>query len=313
MQLKRDILEKEEKEEKRHVRVGKARSLYMARKSVLGDTLDSIFDDLGGLGGASEAEHTLRIGEIEPNREQPRRDFDPEKLEFLADSIRQHGLIQPITVRELHDKGVYQIVAGERRWRAARIAGLEEVPVRIMELTDSQTMQIALIENLQREDLNPVEEAAWYQKLIDDYSMTQDKVAKFVGRARSSVANSLRLLMLPDEVLELVRKNMLSLGHCKAIMSAQSTNMMIRLAKDAAAGELSVRETERLAKLSKESGEGNPPKRVTPVKKPFFTETELALGQSLNTKVKVVVGKKTKTLCIEFSSDDELKNIISKF
>jgi ParB family chromosome partitioning protein len=294
-----------------YMRIKEVGKTIMARKSALGDTLDSIFDDLGGGGfldgGGTSGEVTLKIGEIEPNREQPRKDFDQEKLELLADSIKQHGVIQPLTVRELAN-GAFQIVAGERRWRAARIAGLSEVPVRIMELTDTQTMQIALIENLQREDLNPVEEAAGYYELIENYKMTQDQLAKVVGRARSSVANSLRLLTLPVEVLELVQKNLLSKGHCKAIMSAQSTELMIGLARQAAAGELSVRETERLAKEI--SGKKNP---VAIVKKPpFFVETELALAQLLDTRVRIIVGKKKKSLCIDFSTEEELKNIVKE-
>jgi len=287
----------------------------MARKSVLGDTLDSIFDDFDGFGagtlslseGSDGGLQTLKIGEIEPNRDQPRKDFDPEKLALLADSIKQHGLIQPITVREL-PTGTYQIVAGERRWRAARIAEIPEVPVRIMELTDAEAMQIALIENLQREDLNPVEEAAGYYELIETYGMTQDELSKIVGRARSSVANSLRLLTMPIEVLELVQKNLLSKGHCKAIMSAQSTDGMISLARQAAAGDLSVRETERLAKVVSEK------KRPTPIvkKSTFYTETELALSELLDTNVKITDGKK-KLLCIEFSDEDELKEIVNRF
>jgi ParB family chromosome partitioning protein len=281
----------------------------MARKSVLGDTLDSIFDDLDSFSGESTSSglQTLKIGEIEPNREQPREDFDPEKLEALADSIRQHGIIQPLTVREFGD--TFQIVAGERRWRAARIAGLQDVPVRIMELTDSQTMQIALIENLQREDLNPVEEARGYQELIDNYSMTQEQLAKIVGRGRSSVANSLRLLTLPDEVLRLVRKNLLSKGHCKAIMSAQSTEAMLQLSRQAAAGELSVRETERLARLTKEPAAV---KRTAVKKNIFFKETEIALCELFDTTVRIIDGKNKKTLCIDFADEDKLKEILKK-
>jgi ParB family chromosome partitioning protein len=292
----------------------------MARKSVLGDTLDSIFDDMESFGGftgsGSEAAlmgsglQTLKIGDIEPNRDQPRKDFDEEKLELLADSISQNGIIQPITVRE--HSNTYQIVAGERRWRAARIAGLTEVPVRIMELTDSQTMQIALIENLQREDLNPVEEAKGYQELIENYDMTQEELANVVSRARSSVANSLRLLTLPDEVLELMRKNLLSKGHCKAIMSAASTATQISLAKQAASGELSVRETERLARLTKESTDSGK-SQVAPKKNVFFKETEIALSELLNTTVKITDGKNKKTLCIDFADEEELKEIINKF
>ncbi|MCL2071499.1 MAG: ParB/RepB/Spo0J family partition protein [Oscillospiraceae bacterium] len=288
----------------------------MARKSVLGSTLDSIFDDLDGFSGDSGigSLQTMRIGEIEPNREQPRKDFDPEKLDELAESIRQHGLIQPITVRELPNGGAYQIVAGERRWRAARIAALEEVPVRIMELTDAQTMQIAMIENLQREDLNPVEEAKGYQELIESYQMTQEQLAKTVGKARSSVTNALRLLTLPDQVLDLVRKNQLSKGHCKAIMSAQSTAAMIRLAKQAAAGEISVRETERLARITKENPNDKTTQSASASQKSrFIREAEAALAESLNTTVRIVEGKNKKTLCIDFTDEDNLKKIISNF
>ena len=284
----------------------------MARKSVLGNALDSIFDDLDGFGGESISDglQMMRIGEIEPNRDQPRKDFDPERLNELAESIRQHGLIQPITVRELNGSG-FQIVAGERRWRAARIAGLEEVPVRVMELSDSETMQIAMIENLQREDLNPVEEAKGYQELIENYQMTQEQLAGIVNRARSSVTNALRLLTLPDEVLELVRNNQISKGHCKAIMSAQSTASMVRLAKQAAAGELSVRETERLARLTKEDSINHKPRKsAVSQKSTFFQEAEIALAESLNTTVRIVDGKSKKTLCIDFNNEDELKEII---
>jgi ParB family chromosome partitioning protein len=281
----------------------------MAKKSVLGSALDSIFDDVDSFDNSeSSGLQILKISEIEPNRNQPRKDFDPEKLNILADSILQHGLIQPLTVRET-EEGRYQIVAGERRWRAARIAGLSEVPVRIMELSDSQTMQIALIENLQREDLNPVEEAAGYSELIESYDMTQDEVAKIVGRARSSVANSLRLLSLPGEILELVKENKLSKGHCKAILSAQSPEMMLGIAKRAANGELSVRETERIAKkITSEA----PPARKISKKKQFYTETELALSEILKTEVRILDGKKKKTLCIDFTDEEELKSIISK-
>lgn len=293
----------------------------MSRKSVLGDALDSIFDDFDGFGGGGEAVsgglQTMRIGEIEPNRKQPRKDFDQEKLNELAESIRQHGLIQPITVRELPSaSGVsYQIVAGERRWRAARIAGLEDVPVRVMELSDSQTMQIAMIENLQREDLNPVEEAQGYRELIDNYQMTQDELAKTVGKARSSITNSMRLLTLPDEVLDLVRNNQLSKGHCKAIMSAQSTAQMVQLAKRAAAGELSVRETERLAKQTKTDGVSESAKTAKEMEIPniFFKEAELALAETLNTTVRIVDGKGKKTLCIDFADEEKLKEIVKRF
>lgn len=286
----------------------------MAKKSVFGDALDSIFDDLGDFGGDSGSNglQAMLIGEIEPNREQPRKDFDPDKLNELAESIRLHGLIQPITVRELQGGAGYQIVAGERRWRAARIAGLEEVPVRVMELTDAQTMQIAMIENVQREDLNPVEEANGYQELIDRYQMTQEQIAGVVSKPRSSVANSLRLLTLPDEVLNLVRSNQLPMGHCKVIMSVQSTAERIRLAKKVASEGLSVRETEDLVKLEKDTPD-NQKQQKAQQKNAFFREAELALAESLNTAVRIVDGKNKKTLCIDFTDEEELKQIIKKF
>ena len=290
----------------------------MARKKALGDTFDSIFDDdlfgsdtSSGDGGGLKY---LKVGELEPNREQPRRHFNQGKLEELAESITQHGIVQPITVREL-ESGVWQIVAGERRWRAARIAGLDEVPVRVMELTDAQTMQIALIENLQREDLNPIEEASGYRELIDAYSMTQEQLAKAMGRPRSTIANSLRLLALPDGVLELVRDNKLSKGHCKAIMSLTSSKAMAKLAERVLEEGLSVRETERLAKEALENAatQESPAKglRVKTVNS-FYRETELALGQAFSTKVKIIDGKTKKTLCIEFSDEEGLKNILKE-
>jgi ParB family chromosome partitioning protein len=284
----------------------------MARKSALGSGLDSIFDDsvslFAGESGSAGIQ-SLLIGEIEPNREQPRKNFDETKLEELASSIKQHGIVQPITVRE-HGES-YQIVAGERRWRAARIAGLEEVPVRIMELTDVQTMQIALIENLQREDLNPIEEAQGYRELISQFSMTQEQVSGIVGRARSSVANALRLLTLPEKVLELVQKGQLSKGHCKAIMSATSTKLMISLAERAAAGELTVRDTERLARETLTPEAPGKPRTVS-VSNTFYREAELALAEVFNTKIRIVDNGKKKSLCIDFSDDEELKNIIKE-
>ena len=284
----------------------------MAKKSALGDTLDSLFDDFDGFDGDSESGAiTLRIGDIEPNRNQPRKEFDAEKLSQLAESIRQHGLIQPITVRP-HPSGIgYQIVAGERRWRASRIAELEEVPVRVMDLSDEQTMQIALIENLQREDLNPVEEAKGYRELMDNYGMTQERLSEIIGKARSTVTNSLRLLALPEPVLELVQHGHISKGHCKAIMSAGNAAEMIRLAKMAADGEISVRECEKLAKQSREPAADK--RKAVTFANPFFRESALALGSYLNTKVKIVEKGEKKTLCIDFADEEDLKIILSGF
>ncbi|MCL1831922.1 MAG: ParB/RepB/Spo0J family partition protein [Oscillospiraceae bacterium] len=286
----------------------------MAKKKALGGVLDNIFDDdlFGGGAGEGAGIVELKIGDIEPNRDQPRKDFDQAKLEELANSIRQHGIVQPLTVRSYGD--AYQIVAGERRWRAARLAGEDSVPVRVMELTDAQTMQIALIENLQREDLNPIEEAMGFQELIDNYSMTQEQLANVVGRARSSVTNSLRLLNLPDEVIALVRNGKLSKGHCKAIMAAGTTKLMKELARRAAAGELTVRDTERLAAESKVTEKAEKENARKP-RNTYYKETELALGQALGTKVRITDGGngKKKTLCIDFADDEQLKGILDNF
>lgn len=202
----------------------------MAKKSALGDNFTSIFDD-DGLFGTEEAAapQKLKLSEIEPNKKQPRKTFNDEALNALAESIIENGIIQPLTVRPYGD--VYQIVAGERRWRAAKIAGLSEVPVRIMELSDEQTMQIALIENLQREDLNPIEEALGYQQLMDTFDMKQDEVAKRVGKARSSIANSLRLLTLPEDVKKYVSSGEISVGHCKVIIGVPDEKNQRELAQ----------------------------------------------------------------------------------
>ena len=184
----------------------------------LGSGLDSLFSD-----NTTEVQvkKTLRITEIEPNREQPRKNFSDEAITALAESIRDHGMLQPILVRPMED-GSYRIVAGERRWRAARMLGLDEVPVNIKEMTDTEAAQLALIENLQRENLNPVEEALGFKELIEKYGMTQDAVAKTIGRSRSSVSNSMRILALPDRILNMVEDGELSLGHAKALLSFEN-------------------------------------------------------------------------------------------
>ena len=205
----------------------------------LGNGLDSLFED-----NTSEIQvkRTLRISEIEPNRSQPRKNFSDEAISALADSIQEHGMLQPILVRPLNTGG-YQIVAGERRWRAARMLGLDEVPVNIRELSDMETMQIAIIENLQRENLNPVEEAAGYNELIENYGMTQDKVAKMVGRSRSAVANAVRLLALPERVLKMLENGDISAGHGRALLGFDNDEeLLIAMAVKASDGGLTVRQ-----------------------------------------------------------------------
>ena len=215
----------------------------MAKKSGLGTGLDTLFED-NGFGLAQENGTVLRLTEIEPNRNQPRKEFDEQALSELADSIREHGIIQPLLVRPL-ETGGYQLVAGERRWRAARMIGLTEVPVVIKEMTETEVMELALIENLQRQDLNPLEEAAGYRELMTTYGLTQDRVAKRVGKSRSAVANCLRLLTVPEEIQPFLRSGQLSAGHVKALAGMSDREEMVRIAKSAADKGLSVREVER--------------------------------------------------------------------
>ena len=240
----------------------------MAKKAGLGNKFASIFDDDVGVMDSPETGGivTLNINDLEPNKEQPRKEFDPEQLNLLAGSINKHGVIQPLTVREKN--GTYQIVAGERRWRAAKIAGLSEVPVRIMELTDSETAQIALIENLQREDLNPIEEANGYKVLSEKYGLKQEEIAASVGKARSSITNAMRLLELPEEVKELTRQGKLSQGHCKALLSVQDEVKQLELAHKTALEQLSVRQLESLCKALSNNNKKPAIKQIPA----FFTE-----------------------------------------
>ena len=280
----------------------------MAKKSGLGDKFASIFDDGADLmeGGAEgEGLVTLKIGEIEPNKEQPRKEFDTELLNQLAQSITKHGVIQPLTVRE--KDGVYQIVAGERRWRAAKMAGLSEVPVRIMELTDSETAQIALIENLQREDLNIIEEANGYRQLTEKYGLKQEEIAETVGKARSSITNTMRLLELPEEVKELARQGKLSAGHCKALLSVNDEVKQLELAHKAAGEGLSVRQTESLCRTASGKPKKRSAERTVPA---FFTEAEISLKELTGRPVKITPKKNKITLEISCRNEDELRELL---
>lgn len=278
----------------------------MAKKSGLGgDYLDTIFDD--ELFGSEEttAPQKLKITDIEPNKKQPRKTFSDEALNALAESIIENGIIQPLTVRPYGD--VYQIVAGERRWRAAKIAGLSEVPVRIMELTDEETAQIALIENLQRVDLNPIEEALGYQQLIDEFGMKQDEVAKKVGKARSSVTNSLRLLTLPDDVKDMVRDGVISVGHCKIIIGIPDEEKQRELAKKVVEDGISVRALEKLAKqLSAEKKT-----KAKPQKEVFLVEAEISMTDYIGKPVRIDKSKDRYTMSIDCKTEDELRELIS--
>ena len=271
----------------------------MASKGGLGTGLSALFEDNKT---NTDSGQTLRITEIEPNREQPRKNFDDESISALAESIKQHGILQPLLVRP-YGSG-YQIVAGERRWRAARMLGLSEVPVQIKELSDLEAMQIALIENLQRENLNPVEEAKGYSELVESFGMTQEDVAKTVGRSRSSVANAMRLLALPDEVLEMLENGELTVGHGKALLAFDDEEKMLEAAKKAAQGLINVRSLEKMAS---DKGEKTN-ERIDS----YFKEMEIGLHNALGRKVKVEYGKNKGALILEFYDKEDLSALADK-
>ncbi len=280
----------------------------MARKTE--SSFDELFSD-NNIG--SEDISTLRISEIEPNKNQPRKSFNNETLKQLADSIREHGVLQPLIVRSIAS-GDYMIIAGERRWRAAKMAGLSEIPVLIRDdLSEEQAMQIAMIENLQRENLNPIEEALGYKELIDKFGMTQDKLAQVLGKARSSVANSLGLLSLPNGVQELLRNGSLSAGHCKALKKVKDAALMTELAHKAAEGELSVRQVEVIAKREASRLEEEKDKKELKPRISYYTEIEVSLSELLGTKVRVSEGKNGNVLQIDFADKEQLEGIMKYF
>ena len=249
---------------------------------------------------------SLRLVDVAPNPDQPRRQFKEDELAELSASIEKHGILQPLLVRPMLD-GSYQIVAGERRWRAARMAGLVEVPVVIRELSDQETAELALIENLQREDLNPMEEALGYQRLMSEYDMTQEGVATAVNKSRPAVANALRLLKLPETIASMVAEGTLSAGHARALLSLEEDALMIAAAKQCVEQELSVRDTEALVKKLKTT-----PKKPSAKKEftaSFGTEVALALGEQMGRKVKVNAGKKGGVLQIEYFDEEDLRSL----
>ncbi len=277
----------------------------MAKKGGLGKGLNALFEENQT---TENAPVNLRLSEIEPNKNQPRKHFDQDAIDDLADSIRRYGLLQPLTVRPLQVG--YQLVAGERRWRACRIAGLTEVPVVIRELTDSEVAEIALVENLQREDLNPIEEAAGYQALMDDFGLTQEDVAARVGKSRSAIANAVRLLGLPKDILALIESGKISAGHGRALLGFKDKEEQAKAARIASFG-ANVREIERLAK--KTEGPVKSEKLTPPTAKPYYKEVELALQERLGRPVKVTMKNGKGRLEIEFYNDDDLKNLALKF
>lgn len=276
------------------------------KRNGLGRGLESLFVD-NSVEEINSSSNKLKIMEIEPNHDQPRKIFDEKALSELADSISQHGVLQPLVVRPLTNGG-YQLVAGERRWRAARIAGLTEVPVIIKELTDEETIEIAMIENLQREDLNPLEEALGYSYMMDELKITQEEAAEKVGKSRPAIANALRLLKLPEEIQEMIKNNLISAGHARALLGFADKDAMIATANLIIKEDISVRQIEALVKESKKA-----PAKPKEQKKrdKFFSEVELALVDNLGRKVKIKEnGKKgSGTLEIEFFDRDDLESL----
>ncbi len=249
---------------------------------------------------------TLRLLDVSPNPDQPRRQFDDEALSELAASVEKHGILQPLLVRPMPD-GSYQIVAGERRWRAARMAGLTEVPVVIRDLNDRETAEIALIENLQREDLNPMEEALGYRRLMEQYELTQEQIASAVDKSRPAVANALRLLKLPAEAAAAVTDGSLSAGHARALLALENDELIVIAAKQCVEEGLSVRAAEALVKKLKTAPK-TPTEKVT-FKASFDNEVALALSEQMGRRVKANRGKKGGILQIEYFDDDDLRSI----
>lgn len=288
------------------------------KRGGLGRGLDALYEDNSAAfpSDATAENGTLmvRLSSIEPNRNQPRKSFDEASLSELADSIREHGVLQPLLVRRIEggtslSGDSYQLVAGERRWRAARMAGLTEVPVVVRDMTEAEVMEFGLIENLQREDLNPLEEAGGYQELIETFGLTQEAVARKVGRSRSAIANALRILRLPEQVHPWLVDGSLSMGHAKALIGIEDQDKLIELARLAAEKGLSVREVERLAARIKAE---NPPssRRKAEDVDHYYREMQLALNNELGRKVKINLRSEDKGVVeIAFYSKEDLQQI----
>ena len=270
---------------------------------------DNVYED------KKDSVKTISINSIEPRRDQPRKDFDEETISLLADSIATHGVLQPIIVRENNDfRGNYEIIAGERRWRAAKIAGLSEMPVVIIDGDDLKVAQIAIVENVQREDLNPVEEAFAYQALIEKFGMTQEALSKEVGKSRSAIANLLRLIDLPDEILELLKDGKLTNGHARAILGLDDEEQMIALANKVIDRDLSVREVERIVKkliedqdkeILKTADDDHIQRRV------YMRDLERRAMDRLGRRVKINQTTKKKTVELTFDSDSDLEELLT--
>ncbi|HOK43471.1 MAG TPA: ParB/RepB/Spo0J family partition protein [Thermoclostridium caenicola] len=271
----------------------------------LGRGLDALISSANALENARDSVLEVKINDVEPNADQPRKVFDQERLQALAESIKEHGVVQPIIVRQ--DGSRYVIVAGERRWRAAKLAGLKTIPVVVKELSSRQVMEIALIENLQREDLNPIEEAEAYQKLMDEYSMTQEEVAKLVGKSRAAIANSVRLLTLAKEIREMLVDGRLTSGHARTLVAIEDENRQKELADLFVKKGLNVREAEKLAAQEAKRAA----KKVRPKKEDLeMTQLVEDLRTLFGTKIDLQRGKDKGKIVIEYYSKEEFDRII---
>lgn len=285
----------------------------MAKNKGLGRGLDAIFMENSIEEGAKEAKGatTLRLSDVEPRKDQPRKYFDAEALAQLSESIAQHGVIQPILVREAAD-GFYEIIAGERRWRAAKLAGLSEIPAIVLDADELKAAQISIIENIQREDLNAFEEAQAYDALMDRYGFTQEEISERLGKSRSAIANTLRLLDLPEEAVELLKKGELSAGHARALLGLKDRTLILPLAKDIIARDCSVRETEAMVKAA------NRPKVIketppdTSLRVNYLAELERKVRSELGRQVKISDSRGKKTVQIEYQDNEDLEILLKK-
>lgn len=286
--------------------------MVQKKKSGLGKGLDALFLD-NSLEEENGSSVMLKLNEIEPNKDQPRKVFDEQALTELSESIAIHGVIQPLLVRPMAD-GTYQLIAGERRWRASRLAGLTEVPVVIKKMHDSEAMELALIENLQREDLNAVEEAQGYSLLMNAYNLTQEQVATRVGKSRSAVANILRLLVLPEQILELLQDGTITSGHARALITVGDKDVALKLANEIIKNDLSVRETEKFIKNFNKPKPAKSTEKPSPKRDNWYSEMELALRETIGRKANINVTKGNKGMLeIEFFSKEDLATILELF
>lgn len=280
----------------------------MAAKKGLGTGLDALFGDNPREEKAPEGVLELPIAKVEPRDNQPRTVFDEEALAELAESIREYGVIQPVTVRKL-DSGYYQLIAGERRWRAARLAGLSEIPARVIEADDKLTTELALVENLQREDLNPVEEAQGYRTLMEEYGLTQDEAAQRVGKSRPAVANALRLLSLAPEVLQFVEQGLLSAGHARALVTVKPEELQIDAARQVMKNGLSVRRTEELAKRLMRAPKPEVEDSGT-IRVDYAAEVTRRLERALGRRVLLSENGKKGRIVLEYYGADDRERLI---